>query len=93
MTVYIKALGNGGGVGGGGGGGMGGNGQGVSGGNTDNEGKKGTCKTPAVEIKEEFGTIVVRQDGERVDDSAVRRVGFEIGEWVRRIALGAGERG
>lgn len=93
VTVYIKALGNGGGVGGGGGGGMGGNGRGVSGGNTDNEGKKGTCKTPAVEIKEEFGTIVVRQDGERVDDSAVRRVGFEIGEWVRRIALGAGERG
>lgn len=78
VTVYIKALGNGGGVGSG---------------NTDNEGKKVTCKTPAVEIKEEFGTIVVQQDGERVDDSAVRRVGFEVGEWVRRIALEAGERG
>ncbi|TID24323.1 putative hmg box transcriptional protein [Venturia nashicola] len=85
VTVYIKALGtgnanNGGSVNSGGGG------------NTDIEAKKTTCKAPAVEIKEEFGMIVVRQDGERVDDSAVRRVGFEVGEWARRIALGAGER-
>lgn len=104
VTVYVKALGNGGTNGGGssGGGSSGGGSSGVGvgggnavgGGNNDVvEAKKGTCKTPAVEIKEEFGTIVVRQDGERVDDSAVRRVGFEVGEWVRRIALGAGERG
>lgn len=91
VTVYIKALGNGGTAGvinGTSGGGVGG-----SSGNGDVEAKKTTCKTPAVEIKEEFGTIVVRQDGERIDDSAVRRVGFEVGEWVRRIAMGAGERG
>lgn len=57
------------------------------------EKKKGVGKMPAaiVEIKEEFGTIVVRQDAKRVDDSAVRRVAFEVGEWVRRTAGGVGE--
>ncbi|QDS73707.1 hypothetical protein FKW77_003388 [Venturia effusa] len=81
VTVYIKASASSGGSGG------------VGSGTCDSDAKKTASKPPAVEIKEEYGTIVVRQDGERVDDSAVRRVGFEVGEWVRRIALGAGERG
>ncbi|RDI84635.1 hypothetical protein Vi05172_g5366 [Venturia inaequalis] len=92
VTVYIKAFGNGG-AAGGGNANNGGSVIGGGGGSGEADAKKTTCKTPAVEIKEEFGTIIVRQDGERVDDSAVRRVGFEVGEWVRKIALGAGERG
>jgi hypothetical protein len=55
------------------------------------ENQKALAKTPPVKIEEDVGIIVVRQDGEKVEESAVRRVAFEVGEWVRKIAAGAGE--
>jgi hypothetical protein len=36
-----------------------------------------------VEIREELGTMVVRNDNGQVEDVAIRRVAFELGEWAR----------
>lgn len=36
-----------------------------------------------VEIREDLRTMVVRKDSGRVDDAAIRRVAFEVGEWAR----------
>jgi hypothetical protein len=39
-----------------------------------------------VEMKDEVGAILVKRDGGKVEDGAVRRVAFEVGEWVRMQA-------
>lgn len=42
-----------------------------------------------VEIKTEYRCLLVRKEKgkERVADSALRRVGFEVGEWVRSVGM------
>jgi HMG box factor, other len=47
----------------------------------------GGMMTGGVEMKED-GTIVVRREKGRVDEAKVRRVSFEVGEFVRRVAEG-----
>lgn len=39
-----------------------------------------------VEMKDEVGAILVKRDNGKVEDGAVRRVAFEVGEWVRMQA-------
>lgn len=36
-----------------------------------------------VEMRDDLGAILVKRDGGKVDYGAVRRVAFEVGEWVR----------
>lgn len=39
---------------------------------------------PGVEVRlEDSGAIMVRVDGKGVGEGSLRRVGFEVGEWVR----------
>ncbi|KAF1991378.1 hypothetical protein K402DRAFT_409615 [Aulographum hederae CBS 113979] len=41
-----------------------------------------------VEIREDLRTLVVRKEkGRDLEERALRRVGFEVGEWVRGVAL------
>lgn len=40
-----------------------------------------------VDIREDIRTLVVRNENGKVDDAAIRRVAFEVGEWAR---FGAG---
>ena len=39
-----------------------------------------------VEMKDDVGAILVKREGGKVEDGAVRRVAFEVGEWVRMQA-------
>jgi len=39
-----------------------------------------------VEMKDEVGAILVKREKGKVEDGAVRRVAFEVGEWVRMQA-------
>lgn len=43
-----------------------------------------------VEIRDGYRCIVVRKDGEvkEIDDRTLRRLAFEVGEWVRNLAYG-----
>jgi HMG box factor len=45
---------------------------------------------PMVEIRDDIGALIVKTEKEgKVDDGAVRRVAFEVGEWVRACAANA----
>jgi hypothetical protein len=44
----------------------------------------------AVEFKEEHGTIIIYKDKGSLDQSAIRRAAFELGEWAR-VAAGQGK--
>jgi hypothetical protein len=39
-----------------------------------------------VEMKDDVGAILVKRENGKVEDGAVRRVAFEVGEWVRTQA-------
>jgi hypothetical protein len=45
----------------------------------------GTAKA-TVELREDLGVLIVRQERGGLGQSAVRRVAFEVGEWVRAAA-------
>ncbi|KAF2433953.1 hypothetical protein EJ08DRAFT_19327 [Tothia fuscella] len=46
---------------------------------------------PSVEIKEEIGGLVVRKDKDKIEEGAMRRMAFEVGEWVRAAAANAAQ--
>jgi HMG box factor len=41
---------------------------------------------PSVEMKEEFGGLVIRKERDSIEEGALRRMAFEVGEWVRVAA-------
>lgn len=45
------------------------------------------AKEKLVEVKEEVKVVIVRKlkGSEKIDESALRRVGFELGEWIRTV--------
>ncbi|KAF2460262.1 hypothetical protein BDY21DRAFT_383962 [Lineolata rhizophorae] len=45
----------------------------------------------AVEVKEDCRCLVIRKEKvtDKFDDKTLRRVGFELGEWVRSVGMGA----
>lgn len=46
-------------------------------------------KEKTVELKEDVRTLVVRKKkGEGIEEGAMRRVGFEVGEWIRGVSAG-----
>ena len=45
-----------------------------------------------VEMKDDVGALLVKREGGKVEDGAVRRVAFEVGEWVRTQSLQSGKR-
>jgi hypothetical protein len=40
-----------------------------------------------VELKEDIGVLIVRQERDGLGQSAVRRIAFEVGEWARAAAV------
>lgn len=55
--------------------------------------KEGPATVPKlVDLHEDYRCLTVRKEkGNKISDSALRRVGFEVGEWVRDVAQKAGE--